>query len=276
VSAELAVIAGGGEELAELPDLSLAVSQVQGCIDAQDREALTDAKRRAEAQALYEKRKGYEDRELHFGRLRMVCEAGIAVIALDTRDRVDAPPQDWTLLAAAFERGKLLDELANYNPSKYTGYKYFARTMTYRGYYWAPGKVFGLKQSVPWWKARILAREAGIPLESIPLDPDEVNRRSSRSVSAQATRRKREMAQQQALRRIEEIDRQRLIAAAAKDRNASLGAGYAFLRKSLQAFQDARHDLGGDERRQLDDAFRFLYMAEDSIGGLLKLGKVAA
>lgn len=74
--------------------------------------ALTEIRAKAEAQALFEKRAGYTEREQHFAKLRLLAEAGLGVLSFNGSVEIDGVDnqQKFRILASAFERGKLLEE----------------------------------------------------------------------------------------------------------------------------------------------------------------------
>lgn len=282
MSTALAIVDGrGARQPDKLPDLALVEAQVRDAVAAQEKDVLTDAAKRAEAQALYEQRKGFLDRERHFARLRVMCEAGIAVIACDEQSEQSRGAQArrprvgshaWLVYAAAFERGRLLAELSEFSPPRRElGYSRFSSHLEVKGYYWVPGKTLGVSDAQPWWRARELARAASIPLADLPLDPREFAQRTSRGQGISAQQRAR---QRQAVTALSLPEKQKVIGAEAKKRSERLAEGYRHLRKTLATLNLVYGEpLGAAERRSLDDALRYLSAAEDSIGALLRVGK---
>ena len=258
-----------------LPDLVKASLQIQEVVDAGAADALDEIRRRAEAHALYENRSGHAEREHHFAQLRVMAEAGIGALSFD--DPTVHACSEWRTMAAAFERGKFIEAIASSRPDFYTG-RWRPWTHIYGlGYGWAPGRIFGRKQSLRWSEARIVAREHDIQFSTIPPDKAQVLRMAERGAKAWAVRKQNEANRGEALRKLTHLERQKAIAKAARDRSDHLGKGYAFLRKALDEFDAAQRELTAAERPTMGEAFAAIYKAEDRIGELLRVAdKVAA
>lgn len=276
MSAALAVIGGGDDQLDKLPDLAIVETHVREAVALGEKEVLSDAARRAEAQSLYKKRRGYVDREKHFARLRILCEAGIALIYCDLPrgERPSLARTDWIIYAAAFERETLRDELESYKPPRpSSGYARFADHLKTKGYGWVPGKKFGRVDPLPWREARLLAKKNGVAVESLPIDKRAYYTRASMAVGAQAARRQ---GQRDALESLGAVEKQRVIAKEAKERSDSVAKCYGFVCKALDALEVVSSEPAStDERRAIKDISYHLRGAEDSIGAMLGVGKVA-
>lgn len=253
-----------------LPDIRDAQEQVKDLIREGQAGLLDEVRRRAEAQALYEKRAGHRDREEHFARLRLLTEAALGVLGFDDGEVLaDLNLHQrgcWRALASAFERGKLLD-CANASPS--LSPSAVAGTIRDRGYTFVPGPAIGLGRgiSVRWFEARKIAMESGLDLHSLPADPAYIRKQQTRY----SNQSRRMFRQQEAQERQNRVARQKAIAAATREKGPRMDAAYAFLRRTLQSLQDAQEDLSGDERRDMKRVFRLLYEAEEEIGELLRV-----
>jgi hypothetical protein len=109
--AALAIV---GDALAELPHLDVAVEDVKRLVLVCDDGLLDEARRRAEAYALYEKRAGNFERERHFAILRLLAEAGLGILSFDDPGLAETSQARvrWRLLARRESQGMSSDDVS--------------------------------------------------------------------------------------------------------------------------------------------------------------------
>lgn len=257
--------------LAALPDLDRAQGTIDALVEAGAAETLDEARRQSEANALYERRAGYAERADHFARLKILAEAALGVLSFADSSVVEpaARRTQWRALAAAFERGTLLavcDQLVSQGRTLATDV--VAAAVRAEGYTYVQGKALGCRQAVPWARARGLAREQGVPAESLPVDKVHLQERYDRAAEHSRFMRRAFAARE----RLERMQAQKARAAAARATGPQISTAYGLLRRSLQALHDAQAEIPNPaDRRQLGYAILRLYDAEEHIAVALGL-----
>lgn len=254
---------------AQVANIASAAREMLRLVEEQRADLLDEVRRRAEAASLYEKRKHNLDGERAYATLRLLAEAAIGILAFDEPEllkRQNLTYQSaWKALAAAFERDVLLAVIAETEESLTT--TRVASRVRDLGYSSVPGHTFGLDEdSVPWARARQLAREKQMDLTKLPADKAAATRRrrASRDASRQMTERYRAYAREERRRKRHQIKR------AASERGPKISEAYSLLRRTLLALHEAQGEVSRAERKaHLDMAFHHLYEAEREIGNAL-------
>jgi hypothetical protein len=264
---------------ADLPPLEIVEARVFELVSEGAVAGLDEARRQAEAHSLYERRSQHLDRALYYRRLKLLTEAALGVISLDDPDAVPKNQRHkWRVLASALERGHLV-EMLNADADERVATTSFTWKLENGGYWFAPGEMFGRKGSIRWDEARILAREAGIALASVPPDPETVERRNK----ALRQRAWKETRRQEAYQRLKQMERRQKLVAVAKHHGPNTEKAASLLRQLLQAAHEMqtelppRRHMDTEERESFDGLFYHLHKAEDEIAVLLglKMGRAA-
>jgi hypothetical protein len=257
-----ALISGGSVSL------TVAAERVRSLIAESDTEALDEVRRQAEAHSLYEQRAGHADRARHFSVLRLLAEAGLGAISFDSPELVPRGKRgNWRSLAAALERGRLLEIC---EATERLGTEAASYEVRRRGWSRVSPECFGRSSDlgpIPWGIARRLAREKGIAFESLPSCAAEVRReQANREAAARSAR-----ARQAAWETAEREKLRELTTRAAKEHGAGIDSAYALLRRTIQALDEARAGFAGADQEPVDDAMHTLYRAEDLLGVALRV-----
>lgn len=254
-----------------LMDLPLAIRQVELLIREGATDVLDEARRQAEAHALYAKRSHAEQRELHFTKIRVLAEAALGVLSFDQPEVVTRGKRgDWRALAAAFERGHLWEFVGRGDGSASVAWH-----IRDSGWTSVPGSAVGIKSaweedgdpSIPWFKARRIAFETGLDLKSLPADRNYVlNLREARRGQSE-----RMVSLHRAWERLARMKRSERIATAAKNRGQHVSAAYSYLRRCLQEMHEAQSEFDNGEVAANFDLWYHLHHAEDALGDLLRV-----
>lgn len=265
MSGELAIIPRAVEAL----NLTDAVEAILGMVDEQEIGKIDEVRRRAEAHALYEKRRDNLEGERGYSTLRLLSEAAIGVLAFDDpqllRQANLTYKAAWMALAAALERGVILTIIEQVKETLTT--TRVAERVRDEGYTSVPGQALGMDvESVMWSMARNIARDQGKSLTDLPADKGAITRR--RRADKEASQRMRQMYRDQA--RAERRRQRDNIKSAAESRGERTKEAYSLLRKTLLALHEAQREFPRRERRDhIDLAFHHLYEAEREIGNAL-------
>lgn len=247
-------------------EIAAATARVLELAELKDADLLNDVRHRAEASALYEKRAKNLERERHFGKMRLLAEAGLGIISLDSGSSEGAE-KEWRTLAAGLERGVLWS-----CTSDGTSARVVANEIRRRGYTSAPAKSlprdFGLGgpsgSSITWWAARKIAKKHGIDLTSIPPDPRRIEK-------ANHNRSKAHLQRSVELDRYREGLRRRRIIEAGKN-YPNISNAYGYMRQLLDELDKPMLELDRNQRAALVKAHEHLHAAEDQIALALRLG----
>jgi hypothetical protein len=171
-------------------------------------------------------------------------------------------------LAAAFERGKLLEVAdACAQRERPLSTETVASESRARGYTYAPGKALGRREPLPWAKGRQELIDKGVDLASVPPATEYVKRKQRESEDASRRMRRMYLAAD----RMKQMQARRETTRLAKQAGPKTDAAYGLLRKTLQALHDAQSDFTRAERsNDLEMAFHYLYRAEEHIGSALR------
>lgn len=255
------------ESLDVLPPLREAIDHVESLVQDGCADLLTDARRKAEAYALYEKLRHNTERERHFRKMILITEAGIGSLSFDDPDLIPSTNERNRMraLASAFERGCLLRLMGEAEEHK----KDLVYLIREQGYTWVPGQAIKMPGSAyTYSQARKHAIEAGISLRDLPNHEEHARLRAQAAQEAADRRYKREEKKLRALSLQERLDTER----AARKRGGSLASAYAHIRKALQDLDDAYNSLSEAERKseEWEPLHRSLYRCEDNLGALLR------
>jgi hypothetical protein len=253
--------------LAQAPSLGEAIALIGDLTLDGDSDTLDTARRQATARALYEQHNRNAEQLHHFWTLLAFTEAALGVLSFDDPTLA---PRSWRTLAAAYERGVLADFCDRE--------KYPKNLKTESLVYWIESDGYTLVAAkhlnrtgppVPWVEARIVLREMGAPLESVPPDRAYARKRAAeqerRTKKAQATIARKKAA----VAILVKQETERALARALKDK-PKLSNVYTLLRKTLDALDDASAELTPMQRKYLDTAYHGLYCAEDAIGEAIR------
>lgn len=264
-----ALVTTGGD-IDRRSELSEAVARVEVLLRRPGDEAcseLSEARAKAEAASLWAKRAKHAEEERHFGKLRVIAEAGLGVLSLDGFD-VPENAYDvkrWRVLAAAFERRQLLSCCDNG-----TNTTSVVKEVRRRGLVYVPPSALSphapyWTKSCSWFSARLICRQHNIDPASLPPDVsfnENVNKRR-RELAAQ---RSEDAAKWRALRR------SRRIGKALREGKPDFGSAYGHIREALDDLGRVSTDgMPPHLKTHLNRAFAALYEAEDSIAACGKL-----
>ncbi len=269
-------IAIRNDELEPLTDYATIIEQIHALVENEASEELEEARRRSEAFALYETRRKNAERARYYWTLKILTEAGLGCLAFEHPEVIPSSNlrNDCRVLASAFERDHLLKLIdseftPDFRSHNRGGSWKIVNVVRASGYTYAPGKSLGKQGSVPWREARLIAREIGKPLTSIPPDPAYVRRQRDNS-HALARRNHR---QAEAFKRLQRMKREKLVAAAAQEFGPRFDVAYGYLRQALQALHDAQGEMTREQRQEADDLFWYLHRLEDMIAKFLRVGE---
>lgn len=273
--AELATLTDSVPSRAE--EIRSAVAQVESLLEAlppdEASEALGDARAKAEAASLLARRMKNAEQERHFGKLRLLAEAGLGILSFDGYgvDATDEQVKVWRTLAAGFERGKLLACCEQSTSTREVAAEIRRRGLTYVPRKALPASTWEIApnmrtkyESWTWADARRICRARGIDPTSVPPDADRIRREA-------ATRAKAARATAEDARRYRETKRRRRIARAADD-YPEIAEAYSLIRQALDALGKVTlGDVPRDRKLALNKAFDHLYRAEDAIAQAVRL-----
>lgn len=260
-----------GVQLDRGSSLQEAAATVERLLDSgtvgEATDALTDARARAEAASLFAQRAGHYDDERHYGKLRLLAEAGLGVLSLNGH-LIEASVDIlrlWRVLGAGFERGVLLEFC-----DESTSYRDVARALRKNGYMFVPGKALpkeqfrigSRKKSVRWWEARQIIRDLGLDPKSFPPDTARVQAEANARAEAARTR-------ASDVKRYRDADRRQRVTRLVKD-YPEVAKAYGFIRSALDAL-DGVEGLPPHRKTALNEAFTHLYAAEDAIAAALRV-----
>lgn len=268
----LARVSGSGDVAGPLPSLKDAQAQVVVLVADGAAGILDEARRQAEAHALYEKRTTSQERANHYSKMRLLAEAGLGVLSFDDPAVVKKSFQRtaYRALAAALERGRLLDLCEGRSGIGWhqtLGTERMAGVVRDHGLTHVPGEALDTRGSVPWVVARVLARDLGIAPSTLPTD-DGPSRRRVAAARAQSDR-------MHALYRAAERERRAKLTKdlikAANSRGPRTDIAYGLLRRALQALDASLQESTGEDREWLESAMEQMYEAEERVGKALRL-----
>ena len=258
--------------LSDLPELAARVERLIDELPPGDAaDELIAARAKAEAASLWAQRTKHAEGERHYGKMRLLAEAGLGVLSLNGH-AVDGNVNQvklWRVLAAGFERGKLLQ-----CSEKSTVLADVASEVRRRGLMFVPFKALKNKwgnsphsrkhESWRWSEARVVCREQGIDPKTLPPDTRRVEAESENRSAAALQR------SQDAERFREQTRRRRIMRAAS---GSGVEETYGFIRQALDALgRVPTDDIPIHRKSALNDAFAHLHKAEDAIAEALKLG----
>jgi len=258
------ILADASQALDALPPLREAAAIVLRLVEEGAAGTLDEARRQSEARALYEKRTHSQERANHYSKLRLLAEAGLGVLSFEDPQVVPAASRRsaYRALAAALERGRFVDVCdKRINGQSFTADS-VAHDLRGMGVTYVPGRAFDAPAPIPWSRARIMARDAGIALSTLPLDRTMRDRMAAAAV-AQSERMGRLYESEQRERRARIS---KAVAAAASERGPRTDIAYGRLRQALQALDAALQEAVGEEREDLEAAMVSMYSAEEHIG----------
>lgn len=152
-----------------LPSLVLAQDAFKEFITAKDDESLSKVQVAAKAQELYEEESGHHERSRHFAVLRLLAAAAIGVLSYDESSVIQGQTRlvAWRRLAAAYERGKLIDICSTLDVLSDTA---VSKEITAQGWSSVAGESLGYYKVdfLPWGRAREIAVEKAIDFERLP------------------------------------------------------------------------------------------------------------
>lgn len=269
----------------ELPSLAIVAERILEMAQPD----LDEIRRSAEAYALYEQRTGNDERAIHCVKLARLAEAALGVLAFDDPSVLEmglpadkrglvARRTNWSLLAAALERGQLLEMMEGMSLDELS-LGHLAARVRWRGWASVPTEAFygmdlgpGKRPAkIGWRKAREFARERGIDFSSLPCN--------RAAVAAERKRRKtsgdRWYRDQRAKKRLARAKLAREMQAVAADRGPVTDEAYSYLRRCLQKLHDSQREAPDQRSRYaIGQAITSLYEAEHWIAAALGMRDV--
>lgn len=250
-----------------LPSLQEACTRVVDLAHAGECAQLAEARSQADAHRLYEERASHRERSRHFAILKLVAEAGLGILSFEHPEVIAAsdvrgPRTDWRSLAAAAERGQLLNFCEREQNLSTTN---VALRLRWEGWTTVQRHALGIKsgaESIPWPRAREIAKRRGMDLTAIPHDAAAVRGQRDRDAAAS----KRMQRVYEAERREEREAVRRATRRAAERQGQKTSIAFGLFRRAYQALDAARAEATDDyEREFIEHALGSMDRAEEEI-----------